>query len=748
MSWMQLLPWRFLVRRVARKQGFLDPFALMARLQSFAQPSEVGEPIELLRAGVVFHARGLINSRVIQHNLDWVWPYWIERQFDPNDESFIPRAFSITHVNLSHRNWTAVGHPDCDELPIVDPRGLLTPFLDGWSLDGWLLADDGRCLLPSRSAVCRQRQDMASGVSVTTETELDGLTLTSSASVQLESGIPVCRLRLQARTDSRAWLVLALRPQNPEGVSFIHHVRLSPERNAWIIDDRRRVEFSAPAERHHVSDYRHGDVYIHLKDLTDQFEGRCDLGMVTAAALFPVQAGADTEVVASIPLADYRPQRLAPDAWDDLRRTHCKLICPEPRFQFLYDAAITSLILHSPDDVYPGPSTYKRFWFRDAAFIINALLCVGLSERAERALARFPERQTALGYFRSQDGEWDANGEVLWILQRFFAITGRRPSSEWQGPVQRGARWIIRKRLRDDLDAPHAGLLPAGFSAEHLGPNDYYYWDDFWGIAGLYAAAELLSDMDASHSEDFARTAKDFSAAVDRSLASCAQRLGRPAMPASPYRRLDAGAIGSLACGYPVQLFAPDDPRLLDCVEFLLERCFVKGAFYQDMIHSGLNAYLTLHVAQVLLRAGDPRHLELMDAVAGLASPTGQWPEAIHPRTGGGCMGDGHHVWAAAEWVLMIRNCFVREEGERLILCAGIPARWLAQDTAISFGPAPTPFGAISIRITPAGGATPRIEWRGDWHRAAPRIEIRLPGFAPVQVEAGAGSIELVKKDG
>jgi hypothetical protein len=139
-------------RRAA--SGFLDPVALLARLQSFAQPSEVGEPIELLRAGVVFHARGLINSRVMQHNLDWVWPYWIERQFDPRDPAFIPRAFSITHVNLSNRNWTAIGYPDCDALPIVDPRGLLTPHLDGWSLDAWIIGDDGRRLLPSRAKAC------------------------------------------------------------------------------------------------------------------------------------------------------------------------------------------------------------------------------------------------------------------------------------------------------------------------------------------------------------------------------------------------------------------------------------------------------------------------------------------------------------------------------------------------------------------------------------------------------------------
>ena len=749
MSWMKWLPWRFAVRYVARKHGFLDPIALLGRLHNFAQPSEVGEPIELLRAGVVFHARGLINSRVIQHNLDWVWPYWIERQFDPHDESFIPRAFSITHVNLTNRNWTAIGYPDFQELPIVDPRGLLTPFLDGWSLDGWLLAEDGRCLLPSRAPASHQvlELDLDPGVRIQTETQQNGLALITSAWVQLESGVPVCKLRLRARADANAWLVLALRPQNPEGVSFIHQVGLSKERNGWIIDDTRRVEFSVPAERHHVSDYRSGDVYIHLEELDDQLEGVCDVGMVTAAALFPVKAGEEGEITATIPLAVADTEMLEADAWKHARQDLCRLSCPDPHYQFLYDAAISSLILHSPDDVYPGPYTYKRFWFRDAAFIIHALLCVGLTSRAERALARFPDRQTVLGYFRSQEGEWDANGEVLWILQRYFAMTGRMPLGDWSGPIQRGARWIVRKRLDDGLEAPHAGLLPAGFSAEHLGPNDYYYWDDFWGIAGLRAAAAMMAHLDAGCCEEFERAAEDFSVAVDRSLARCAQRLGRPAMPASPYRRLDAGAIGSLAFGYPVQLCAPDDPRLLDCVEFLLERCFVNGAFYQDMIHSGLNAYLTLHVAQILLRAGDPRHLDLMDAVAALASPTGQWPEAIHPRTGGGCMGDGHHVWASAEWILMLRNCFVREEGEGLVLCAGIPARWLDQEGPIHFGPAPTAFGAVSIDIMPGTGAPPRVDWRGDWHQGAPAIEVRLPGYEPVAAGPGTVSIVAVKNE-
>jgi hypothetical protein len=129
----------------------------MARMEQFAQPSEVQAPIELLRSGVVFHARGLINTRAIQHNLDWVWPYWVERQLDPLDDAFIPRGFSITHVNLTHRNWTALGVPNLRELPIVDPRGLLTPFFDGWSLDAWIVTDDGRELIPSRRDNTGQR---------------------------------------------------------------------------------------------------------------------------------------------------------------------------------------------------------------------------------------------------------------------------------------------------------------------------------------------------------------------------------------------------------------------------------------------------------------------------------------------------------------------------------------------------------------------------------------------------------------
>jgi hypothetical protein len=250
----------------------------------------------------------------------------------------------------------------------------------------------------------------------------------------------------------------------------------------------------------------------------------------------------------------------------------------------------------------------------------------------------------------------------------------------------------------------------------------------------LQATASLcrhLGEPDAA--ERYERAAKDFDQAIQESLKKVESKLGVQAMPASPNRRLDPGAIGSLVAGYPLQLYSPQDPRLTATVDYLYQHCFVKGGFFQDMIHSGINAYLTLHVAQVMARAGDQRYFDLMTRVSELATSTGQWPEAIHPKTGGGCMGDGEHVWAAAEWITMLRNCFVREEGQHLILGSGIPSAWLRSSSErqqLIFGPAPTKFGPITVTLFRLGTDSDvvRIEWQSQWHSEIPKIDIRLPG--------------------
>jgi len=739
-------PWRMLLRRFSRAHGFLDPAAVFAAFERFAQPAEVTTPLELLRAGVVFHARGLLNTRAIQSNLDWIWPFWVQRQFDPRDDAFLPRAFSLTHVNLTHRNWTAVGLPDSHAFPLVDPRGLVTPFFDGWSLDGWILSEDGDSLFPSRALSAEQRLKIEpNALSVCTKTLCKTGTLTVEAAVVLEDERPVCRVRYCLEADRDCRLAVALRPCNPEGVSFIHEIALSPDRRTWTVNDAPCAALSRAAERHVVSTYDGGDVAGHILERPESDRCACKVGMASAAAVFEARAGESASVSLDVALDGDREAQPAPahvrtTPWREATANAAELRTPDARFKGLYDAALRSLILFSPGEVYPGPFTYKRFWFRDAAFILHAMLCAGFNDRVERALDRFPDRQKMNGFFYSQDGEWDANGAALWIFHRFCRLTGKPPKQEWRKPVLRAAKWIARKRCPSNAPERHAGLLPAGFSAEHLGNNDYYYWDDFWSVAGLRAAAAMCEHWRGRKAaQTFQAEADDLMNAISRSLQRSQSIRSHAGIPASPYRRMDSGAVGSIVAGYPLQLLDARDPTLSATASFLLDNCLVKGAFFHDLVHAGVNPYLTLHLAQVLLRAEDGRFLPLVERVAELASPTGQWPEAIHPRTEGGCMGDGQHTWASAEWVMIMRNMFVREESDRLILAGGIPESWLSGEQPLAFGPSPTRHGPVSVGIRTSRERV-TVSWDAAWTRRPPKVEVDLAGCPRQVVEDGAVS--------
>ncbi len=752
---LRFLPWRFVIRRAARRYGFMDPITWLARLRAFAQRSEVQEPLELLRAGIVFHARGLVNVKAIQHNLDWVWPFWVERQFKPGDPSFVPRAFSFSHINLTHRNWTAVGIPKLPLYPIVDPRGLVTPLHDGWSLDFWVISESRVRLLPSKLEDRDVDQRLVLEPEVAVETDLAKGDLKLSLRTTLvhgPDGVPLARTEVGAVSAAEdAWLVVAVRPYNPEGVQFIDEIQLSGDGKSLRVNKDVAVDLGSKPDRLRMAHYEDGDVYLDLESSPELTSIKCVAGMATAAALFRMDKGAGKTLSVDVSLAtEVKARNLkvpteVEAAWPAALDGLATLRIPDEKMRFLYEAAVKTLVLLSAEDVVPGPNTYRRFWFRDACLMLQPMLVTGMAPRAKEIIDDFPKRQNLSGYFLSQEGEWDSNGQVLWVAARYSANTGERLTPEVEQSLVKGVKWLGRKRIKEGgkpSDGP-AGLLPAGFSAEHLGPNDFYYWDDFWAIGGLRSIAGYFTKWgNPEAAEEAAALAREYMTALEKSLSSIPPKRARGAIPAAPGRRLDAGAIGSMVADYPLQLYPAGENRLMETARFLMEHCSFAGGFFQQMIHSGINAYLTLDLAQTLLRAGDPGYAELIRTVADLASPTGQWPEAIHPNTLGGCMGDGQHGWAAGEWIMMIRNCFVREEEKDacLVIGSGILPEWMEGGGEIFYGPTFTDWGRVSVKVT---GMTLEVE--ADWRGPAPRMRIAVPGFREI-ADATAGTAHALER--
>ena len=436
---------KFFIKRIASAHGFLDPIRLFYNLSRFAQPSEVAAPTELLRATAVLHARGLINSQAIQHNLDWVWPYWVQCQFDPHDPAFIPRSFSLTHINLTHRNWTAVGLPDLAQTPLVDARGLVMPFWDSWSVDAWIITSSGKKLFPSRIKNAKQHMHFENNLCITTEVENEGLKLSTHIQVIREAGIPTCRIEIHGVSDEEGLLVVALRPFNMEGVSFINRVDVLNGKLGFLINGAQEVYLSETPLETYLSSYHTGDVHLRIlkKKATDEKQIRCEVGMATAAAAYKMEPAISRRVTLDVPLEpvkkkfwEAKPSLPAVDEkqlWHDVLQQSPRLEIPDKNMQTLYQTAIRTLILHTVDDVYAGPFIYRRFWFRDAAFILHTLTSLGLARRAEIMIDRFHRRQTSFGYFCSQEGEWDSNGQVLWLIEEYCRLTGQNQNRNGNG---------------------------------------------------------------------------------------------------------------------------------------------------------------------------------------------------------------------------------------------------------------------------------------------------------------------------
>ncbi|HEX4979417.1 MAG TPA: hypothetical protein VFV35_05060 [Acidimicrobiales bacterium] len=697
--------------------------------QRLGETVEVELPRELLPIGARTVFRAVRTRAAAQLGVDWVWPYWLQRQLDPRSPAFVPRGHLPVLTNVTSRDWTMIGTVASDRKAIVDPRGLLTPWYDGWSLDWWVGAGDApdhRWFVPSRETAVRQRLYEQTPV-VDTKMRVPGGDVLHRVFAVAEDE-PLVVVEITNRTPSPIAVALAVRPYNPEGLAVIERLALAGGGQTVLVDGRPALWLPRRPSRVAASTFHDGDSanVVFAGDAAETFAPvKCEAGLAQAAFVFPLAHGAT--VRAAVPLEPERRTRLRGLARRRARREHdiaalptgeavasgwrahtdrgMRLVLPEGKLASAVEANRRFMLLfHEGRDIVPGPFTYHRFWFRDAAYMLVALDRYGFHDEAAEVIAHFPARQRVDGFFFSQRQEWDANGAALWAMAEHWRLTGDLGPVDVES-VARAARWIERKRQakRRRSDPELKGLMPASISAEHLGPFDYFYWDDFWSLRGLRDAAALLraAGEDAA-AADAARWAEGLDSDLRRSIEIVTERLGAAALPAGPRRRIDPGLIGSLVACQPLGILPPDDPHIAATAAAVRDRFCIGPAFYQGISHTGFGTYLTLQLAAVELAAGDERALERLAWLVEVATPTFTWPEAIHPEMLGGCMGDGHHGWAAADFLSFVRNLLVREVDAGLVLCSMLPESWKGQP--IEVHDAPTRQGKLSFAV----------RWHGD----------------------------------
>ncbi|MGI8908697.1 MAG: hypothetical protein ACR2IE_19675 [Candidatus Sumerlaeaceae bacterium] len=743
---------RYIVNHLKRHYKVEQGPEFIEALHQINKPSEVTVPNELIPSGVLIQLRGLFNLHTLSINSDWIWPYWMEQQGNPKSSSFIPRAMSLAWINLTHRNWTGIGVLGSTREGVVDPRGMVTPWMQGWSLDTWIRRGNN-CVFPSRLRDADVQQILRENMPfIQTRFMAGDLGVEEEAwcfrNDNLDYAVHEVHLHNPTRQLITIDLVFAVRPANPEGLSLINNIVYNT-RGFWNIDNSLALYFVEKPDRVLASSHTRGDVSLHLDEEWDDNSVHDPAGLATAASIYrlTIQPGETATRYAIMPLEPSNPRffplgRFTPEflenakqetllQWRDKLGEGVTMDLPDERYQACFDAnRAFLLLLNDGHEITAGPLTYHRHWFRDAAYMLNALNKIGYGPEVARNLEFIPLKQWKNGYFCSQKGEWDSNGEAIWTIVEHWRLTGDIETLRQLYPsIRRAALWIEKKRhdVTVTKQKPR-GLLPAGFSAEHLGPNDYYYWDNFWCLRGMFDAADaaLALGFEKDHKvllELAQNYLRDLEQAMNRDIEHSKSR----ALPAAPGRRPDAGMIGNIAAAYPLKLFRPEDtPWLRNTIEFIRDHLFHDEGFYQQMIHSGVNSYLTLQMAQCMLLSGDIGAYKLIDYMLKLATSTWCWPEAIHPRTFGGCMGDGHHGWAASEWLLMMRNLVIHEQGDVLQVTRLLPAEWCHPGQRVAINNAPTYFGDVSVAVDFAHESE-TLTITANWRRQPKEIHWFLP---------------------
>jgi hypothetical protein len=723
----------FVLEQALKQLGI--PTDAIRQLQIAGQLSDVngsGFPTELFQLSVPMVTRGLLNYAILQMKRDWLYPHWVHQQLDPKSKSFVARSQNPLLLNITHRNWTMLGSPYGEYEAIVDPCGLLTPLPREWSIDVWLVSDRG-IFLPSLSTPICQEYD-TKAPRITTRFDADGILLEVEAFVDTTNqgrDVLFQAVHVTNNTDQLldALVCFAVRPFNPEGVAPIRHIEFKQPRQLYV-DHCLGLVFAEEPQRVYCSNAERGDVVNILRRLVQQSNWKteeaetnhsasCQYGLANAAVVYKLSLVPDLKrsIHSSVALVTKEKlSRLQPKStwrvsfeqrrerhqarWNKERSIGAVIEIADKRLKKLFDANVLALLqLQDGEFISPGPYLYHHFWFRDAAPMVYALDRLGFHRRARQVIDGFPERQTSDGFFRGPEGEWDSNGEALWLIEQHVVLS--HPTS-WLGHlfpnIQRGTEWIIQKRKQShDTVTTHRGLLPPSLSAEHFGMVDQYYWDSFWGLRGIRSAAALARIIHQREiAERWDREAEMFSKDIRRSLEIVTDRLGRNLIPASPSRPFDESAIGFVSGIYPLSITDVFPSAFNATLNEFTDRFVDDRGFFHPIIHSGYNPYLTLQIAHAFLLNNQPqRAWQIAETIFRQCPSPYSLPEAIHPKTGGGAMGDGHHGWAAAEIILFVLDCLVREEGTTLSFFKDVTAGMIPWGLNTSFQGIATSFGKV-----------------------------------------------------
>ena len=654
-----------------------------------------------------------------------------------------PRGWFPRYWYREQSYWTPVGSPHGKRRALINEEGLVEVDEAGFSLEPFLLSGGRRltwadvtstAALPEGGAPMPSVTWKADGLQLEILPWVDGnddhLTLHVTYRLKCLKPAPATRLIVTVRPFQVTPPWQAFR--NLGGRTPVH--RICCGARGMTVNDR-KLCVTPRADVHGAAAFEEGGVLAFLTSGNLPPRNQVDdaTGLASAAMAWLLPPGKATMVITvSVPYFG-KTQPPSPNSRSRALALWRKTLgavqwrvpaCAAPAFDAFRTAAGHILINRDGPALQPGPRRYSRSWVRDSVIMGAALAKAGLPAALRDFLAWYARFQREDGFVPcvvDRDGvdwlvEHDSHGQFLWGIREVFRNCGDLGFLQSLFPHARRAATYLMALRAQRLTREHQtgkraacfGLLPESASHEgYLAHPVHSYWDDFWGLRGLQAAAELAAAMGLTdESERWQRAAGHFQVNLLRSIEKVIAVKKLAYIPGSvEWADFDPTATATAIAQLDFADALPREP-LLRMLDTYLDGFHRKHR--GDLPWINYTAY-EIRIIGAFTRLGKRDQAnELLEFFLSDQRPPAwnQWPEITwHDPRSPGHIGDVPHTWIAAEYMLALTAMVAseRETSASMVLASGLPWAWISQENGFAVRGLPTRFGTLDFTLSSSG---------------------------------------------
>lgn len=644
---------------------------------------------------------------------EWILPTWFQNQNNP-----LAVFYTISNLdffNQADRNWTTLGNENAKHLIQVDQYGVLHLPKVGISVEIWLhtgeeLYTPGKFLSITQSNFpcfpgIKTCHDFGTG---TVETVVFPLMGSSGDSNGIEISIfsePVNALKPVS-------IYLTIRPYDNEGLSWIR--KLEYKNSGLYVNGRKTITLEREPKHSFFTNLTQGDVthYFHLGEgntRTKLYRGLCT-GMLGYTGLPADLTPLRLTIIANHHLGmkkEFTKQQWLTDCtktWQDQYSKNFRLI---QTGSILDDLIITNL---SYLQIF-RPVNINHFFYQIMAFNRYSLTGKSLS-RLQKCFQKIRcFGLTSLGFLNT--------AKLILAAADYYKFSRDENFLE--------KNWPLLKRMGHKLCRRKEG---EGFpKTNRFAVLDWniegFYENNCWVAAALKALAYLANvigkSMEAQvYEEQFHVRWFNYL----NSLANFSKGKEKKIIPLFVDGGKGGGVVKNLAASFPLQLWEPGEPYVLDTLDLVLKEFLHEGGVISPFDFKGIDLELTVKLCQILVRE-ELSYNRILDYLMATASPTWTWPDRVHPVSKKGIGKTGHDPLVGSQALILLRNMMTLEEGNELCLLPGVFSNHCLEFSQIKLDQIPTFYGEFSLSCSSIGRII-QIDFSSSFHTHPKKVRLNL----------------------